>query len=146
MLDQAKYILSIQELTIRNSGNTTEVKAQTSNSDVALTSSDWLETIDQSANAATTWYLVPDKGFDGTRRSLGVSFLQNNEMPDLRISSDTGRYVGGGEVPGLEGNLLNDSIEYRVRHVVSGAFLNGQALLASKGTEAAPAPSQFNTP
>jgi hypothetical protein len=146
MRDQAEYILGIQELTIRNAGNTTEVKAKTSNSDVALTSSDWLEEIDQSASAGTTWYLVPDKGFDGTRKSLAVAFLQNNERPDLRISSDTGKYIGGGEVPGLEGSLLNDSIEYRIRHVVSGAFLNGQALLASKGTEAAAAPSQFNTP
>lgn len=146
MRDQAEYILNIRELTLRNAGNTTEIKAQTSNSDVSLTSTDWLEKIDQSANAATTWYLVPDKGFDGTRKSLAVAFLQNNERPDLRISSDTGKYIGGGDVPGLEGSLLNDSIEYRVRHVVSGAFLNGQALLASKGTEAAPAPSQFNTP
>lgn len=146
MRDQAEYILNLRELTIRNAANTTEIKATTSNSDVALTSTDWLEQIDQSANAATTWYLVPDKGFDGTRKSLAVAFLQNNEKPDLRISSDTGRYIGGGDVPGLEGSLLNDSIEYRVRHVVSGAFLNGQALLASKGTEAAAAPSQFNTP
>lgn len=146
MKDQAEYILGIQELTIRNGANTTEVKARTSNSDVALTATDWLTEIDVSASAATTWYLVPDKGTDGTRKSLVLGFLQGNEKPDLRISNDTGRYIGGGEVPGLEGSLLNDNIDYRIRHVVSGALLNGQGLLASKGTEATAAPSQFNTP
>lgn len=146
MKDQAEYILSIKELKLRNATNTTEVTASTANSDVALTATDWLPKIDKSGNANTTWYLVPDKGVDAVRKSLIVGFLQNNEKPDLRISSDTGRYIGGGEVPGLEGSMLNDNIEYRVRHVVNGALLNGQALLASTGTEATAAPSQFNTP
>jgi hypothetical protein len=74
-----------------------------------------------------------------------VGFLQNHEAPELRISGNGGNYLGGGQVPGLEGSLLNDTSEYRVRHVVAGAFLNGQGLLASKGTGAA-APSQFSTP
>lgn len=143
MKDRAEYLLGIKELTIRNAGNTTEIKSATSNSDVSLTASDWLPQIDKSATAATTWYLVPDKGYDGTRQSLAVAFLQNNEKPDLRISGGGGTYLGGGAVPGLEGSLLNDDIQYRVRHVVSGAFLNGQALLASKGSEATAAPDQF---
>jgi hypothetical protein len=146
MKDQAEYLLSVKELTIRNANNTSEIKAGTTNSDVALTTSDWLDRIDTSGNAATTWYLVPDKGFDGTRPSLAVAFLQNQEKPDLRISNNGGNYLGGGAVPGLEGSLLNDDIQYRVRHVVSGAFLNGQALFASKGTEATAAPSQYIVP
>jgi hypothetical protein len=144
--DRAEAILNTKELTIRNSGNTTEVKTNVSNSDVTLTATDWLEQIDVSATSATTWYLVPDKGYDGTRQSLAVAFLQNNEKPDLRVSGNGGNYLGGGAVPGLEGSLLNDDIQYRVRHVVSGAFLNGQALLASKGNEATAAPSQYLVP
>jgi hypothetical protein len=143
--DRAEAILGTTELTIRNAGNTTEVKTTVSNSDVTLTATDWLEQIDVSATAASTWYLVPDKGYDGTRQSLAVAFLQNNEKPDLRISGGGGSYLGGGTVPGLEGSLLNDDIQYRVRHVVSGAFLNGQALLASKGDGAA-APAQYIVP
>jgi hypothetical protein len=143
--DRAEAILGTTELVVRNSGNTTEVKTNISNSDVALTATDWLEQIDVSATAASTWYLVPDKGYDGTRQSLGVCFLQNNEKPDLRVSGNTGSYLGGGAVPGMEGSLLSDDIEYRVRHVVSGAFLNGQALLASKGDGAA-APAQYIVP
>lgn len=143
--DQAEAILKVTELTVRNADNTKEIKTGVSNSDVALTATDWLEQIDVSATAATTWYLVPDKGYDGKRQSLAVAFLQNQEKPDLRISGNTGSYIGGGAVPGLEGSLLADDIEYRVRHVVSGAFLNGQALLASKGNGAA-APAQITIP
>lgn len=144
--DRAEAILNTKELVVRNAGNTIETKHTIGNSDVSLTASDWFEQIDASANAATTWYLVPDKGYDGTRQSLAVAFLQNNEKPDLRISGGTGNYVGGGAVPGLEGSLLSDDIQYRVRHVVSGAFLNGQSLLASTGTEASAPPAQYIVP
>lgn len=143
--DQAEYILSVKELELTSADGKTKVKSSTSNSDVALTATDWFSQMDTSGAADTTWYLVPDKGFDGTRKSLILGFLQNYEKPELRISNATGRYIGGGEVPGLEGSLLNDDIEHRIRHVVSGAALNTHALLASKGTGAA-APSQFNTP
>lgn len=146
MKDQAEYLLSVKELTIRNSNNTSEIKAGTTNSDVTLTATDWLTQIDQSANAATTWYLVPDGGNDGTRDSIGVAFLQNHEAPELRISGGGGNYLGGGAVPGTEGSLLNDTAEYRVRHVVAGAFLNGQGLLASTGAEATAAPAQYIVP
>lgn len=144
--DRAEAILNTSKLTVRNAANTTEVEMSVSNSDVTLTATDWLEQIDVSATAATTWYLVPDKGYDGTRQSLAVAFLQNNEKPDLRVSGNTGSYLGGGAVPGMEGSLLADDIEYRVRHVVSGAFLNGQALLASKGDETDAVPPQYIVP
>lgn len=146
MKDQAEYLLSIKDLTLRNADNTSEVKASTTNSDVALTATDWLEEIDQSASAGSTWYLVPDKGRDAKRQSIVLGFLQNHESPDLRISGNGGTYLGGGQVPGLEGSLLNDTSEYRVRHVVTGAYLNAQALLASKGTEATAPPAQYIVP
>ena len=144
--DRAEAILNTSKLTVKNAALTTEVEMSVSNSDVTLTATDWLEQIDVSATSATTWYLVPDKGYDGTRESLAVSFLQNQEKPDLRISGGGGSYLGGGAVPGLEGSLLNDDIQYRVRHVVSGAFLNGQALLASKGDETDAVPPQYIVP
>jgi len=144
--DRAEAILNTTELVLRNSGNTKEAKIAVTNSDVELTATDWLEQIDVSATAATTWYLVPDKGFDGVRNSLAVGFLQNHEAPELRVSANGGNYIGGGAVPFGAGSLVNDSSEYRVRHVVTGAFLNGQALLASKGNEASAAPAQYIVP
>lgn len=145
MKDQAAAILDMREMKLRNSDNTKEITTSVSNSDVALTATDWLTEIDQSATAATTWYLVPDKGRDAKRRSVVLGFLQNNEQPDIRISGGGGNYLGGGAVPGLEGSLLNDTSSYRVRHVVAGAYLNTEALFASKGN-GAPAPAQYLIP
>lgn len=100
---------------------------------VSLTVNDWLTKIDKSANAATTWYLVPDGGDDGTRTALVVNFLRGHEAPEFRQSGDTGLYLGGGNVPTLEGNFSHDNIQYRVRHVTSGATIKPQALYASTG-------------
>lgn len=101
---------------------------------VQLTVSDWLTRIDKSANAATTWYLVPDGGTDGTRDSVLVNFLQGAETPEFRQSGGGGTYLGGGPVAGLEGSLLNDDIQYRVRHVVAGGVHHSEAMFASTGT------------
>lgn len=81
--------------------------------------------------ADSTWFLVPARGTDGVRDSVLLNFLRGHERPELRISGDTGLYVGGGNVPGLEGGMLKDEIEYRVRHVVTGFVLNSDAMYAS---------------
>ena len=109
-------------------------------SDVTLVVNDYLTQIDKSANAATTWFLVPLGGNDGTRDSIVVNFLRNHEAPEFRQSGNTGLYLGGGAVPSLEGSLLNDDIEYRVRHVVAGGFWFGAGMYASTGESNAAAP------
>lgn len=125
----AKQILSITtyELTDGNKKYT-----QTAgNGDIELVVMPALNWVDKSAKADSTWYLVPLNGDDGTRTSILQNFLRNHEKPELRISNATGLYVGGGAVPGLEGSLLNDDIEYRIRHVVEGFVLNSDAMYAS---------------
>lgn len=112
----------------------------TSNGDVVLVVNDYLTQINKSANAATTWFLVPLNGNDGVRDSIVVNFLRNHEAPEFRQSGNTGLYLGGGAVPSLEGSLLNDDIEYRVRHVVAGGFWFGASMYASTGESNALAP------
>jgi hypothetical protein len=114
-------------------------------SDVTLVVNDYLTQINKDANAATTWFLVPLNGNDGTRDSIVVNFLRNHEKPEFRQSGNTGLYLGGGAVPSLEGSLLNDDIEYRVRHVVAGGFWFGASMYASTGESNAAAPD-FLTP
>lgn len=138
MEETAKRILSLTSLEITQ-GNTKYVTT-TNTSDISLVVNDWLTKVDKSANAATTWYLVPLNGTDGTRDSIIVAFLTGHEAPEFRQSGNTGLYLGGGAVPSLEGSLLNDDVEYRVRHVVTGAYLYPQALFASNGSGGA-APS-----
>lgn len=100
---------------------------------IQLTVSDRLTRQNGAAKAAQTWFLVPEGGTDGTRSALVVGFLRGYEAPEFRQSGNTGLYLGGGNVPSLEGSLLNDDIEYRVRHVVTGAALANHALYASTG-------------
>lgn len=129
--ETAKRILNLTKLTITQ--GSISYDTTTNNSDVTLVVNDWLTKVDKSANAATTWYLVPLNGTDGTRDSIIVAFLTGHETPEFRQSGNTGLYLGGGNVPSLEGSLLNDDVEYRVRHVVTGAYLYPQALFASTG-------------
>lgn len=139
----AERILNLSTLKVTQ-GNL-QYDTQVGNSDVTLVVNDYLTQINKSANAATTWFLVPLGGNDGTRDSIVVNFLRNHEAPEFRQSGATGLYLGGGAVPSLEGSLLNDDIEYRVRHVVAGGFWFGASMYASTGESNAAAP-EFLTP
>ena len=134
--DTAREILGITQYKdiVTTGDGSREFTITPANSDVELVVADVISDIDQSANADTTWYLVPAGGSDGVRTSLFLGFLRNHERPELRQSGNTGTYLGGGVVPGLEGSLLNDDVEYRVRHVVSGGYVETAALYASTGT------------
>jgi len=96
----------------------------------------WLPVIDKSANVNTTWYLVPYAG-GGLRPSIVFSKIRGRETPELRIESQTGNYLGGGEVPGREGSYLNDDISFRVRHFVGAAGISPETVAVSRGNAAA---------
>lgn len=134
--ETAKSILAITqyEETVTIGGAERRYTVATGNGDVELVVMPSLAWVDKSANVANTWYLVPAGGSDGTRDSILQNFLRRHESPELRISGNTGTYLGGGAVPGLEGSLLNDDIQYRVRHVVTGFVLNSAALFAARAT------------
>lgn len=132
MQDQAKALLGITSYKETVDGK--EFLVSTTNGDVELVVADVLSTLDQSANVDTTWYLVPLAGNDGTRDSVLLSFLRNNEAPDLRSSGTAGMAIGGGALDSLNGSMLNDDIEYRVRHVVAGGTHYKDAMFAATGT------------
>jgi hypothetical protein len=94
----------------------------------------WLPLIDTSANAATTWYLVPTGGTTGTRRAIVTSFLAGHEAPELRIKNDAGQSLGGGDISPFEGSFINDDVQYRVRHFVGAAGLDPSPSMVSLGT------------
>lgn len=133
--DQAREILGVSSYkqTVKNGDTEREITFNTANSDVELVVADVLSDIDLSGKSASTWYLVPLNGTDGTKTSLFNGFLENHERPEFRSSGTGGLYLGGGIVPSLEGSLLNDDIEYRVRHVNKGGFLHAEGMYASVG-------------
>lgn len=136
--DNAQAVLNLQ--TIKSIGTDREIQYSTSNADVSLVASDELTDI---GLPDTAWFLVPANGRDSKGDVLQLGFLKGRETPDLRISSDGGQYLGGGTVPGMEGSLLDDKIELRIRHSVGSNVKNPLALFASLGTEATAAPNQF---
>lgn len=94
----------------------------------------WLTSLDGTANAATTWYLLPAP--NAGRPALLVAFLRGYETPDLRVKADGGQRVGGGDVPATEGSFDIDDIQYRVRHVVGGSGMDPKATRVSNGSGA----------
>lgn len=94
----------------------------------------WLPLVDTSDTSATTWYLVPSGGSDGTRRAIITAFMAGEESPDLRISNDQGNAIGGGAVDPYRGSFSHDDVQFRVRHVLGTAGVNPAPVIVSNGT------------
>lgn len=95
--------------------------------------SPWLPLIDLSADAATTWYLVPAGGTTERGPAIVTAFLRGHESPEVRVMGDTGRTLGGGEVSAFEGSFSHDDIQYRVRSIVGAAGIDNSAVAVSLG-------------
>lgn len=85
---------------------------------------DYLETIDLTGTADTTWYLFAEPG---GASALQMDFLAGNVGPDIRIKSN-----GSGGNP-LDGDFENDAIAYRVRDVHGGAQFEPRYCYAQVG-------------
>lgn len=96
--------------------------------------SPWLPLIDGSANAATTWYLVPAGGQTERGPAIVTAFLRGHETPEVRVMGDTGRALGGGEINAFEGSFSHDDIQYRVRSIIGAAGIDASAVAVSTGT------------
>lgn len=96
--------------------------------------SPWLPLIDSSANAATTWYLVPAGGQTDRGPAIVTAFLRGHEIPEVRVMGDTGRALGGGDLSAFEGSFSHDDIQYRVRSIIGAAGIDASAVAVSLGT------------
>lgn len=83
------------------------------------------------AKAESTWFLLPTP--NSVRPAVAVAFLQGHENPDLRVKADTGQRPGGGSIAAKEGSFDDDTIQYRVRHVVGASALDPTFAFASRG-------------
>lgn len=96
--------------------------------------SPWLPLIDSSANAATTWYLVPAGGQTERGPAIVTAFLRGHETPEVRVMGDTGRALGGGDISAFEGSFSHDDVQYRVRSIIGAAGIDASAVAVSLGT------------
>lgn len=129
---EAKRLVGVSSFVIDDPVNGTYTYANPV-SGVQVLVNPWLTVIDKSANANTTWYLLPT-GSAGIRPAVVFSKIRGRETPELRISNDTGNYLGGGEVPGREGSFLSDDIQFRVRHFVGAAGIAFETAAVSNGS------------
>ncbi|GAA1046056.1 hypothetical protein [Rothia amarae] len=77
------------------------------------------------------WFLLP--GSASQNPALGIAFMQGEETPDIRVKNDQGFRVGGGNIAPEEGSYIDDTIDFRVRHIVGGTTLFNHAAYASAG-------------
>lgn len=124
-------------LRVRTAADGSEIRQNVS-SPVAgrftVVESPWLPLIDTSANAATTWYLVPAGGQTERGPAIVTAFLRGHETPEVRVMGDTGRALGGGEINAFEGSFSHDDIQYRVRSIIGAAGIDASAVAVSNGT------------
>lgn len=120
----AERILNATELRFVNGSETTITKNFLAGS-VSIIVNRWL-------TSATAWYLLPNPT-TGPRFSVGLGFLRGHEVPDLRMKSDGGQRVGGGEVAPMEGSFDIDDVQYRIRHVLGSATADPKGTMSSEG-------------
>jgi len=92
----------------------------------------WLTVVATDNKAATRWFLLPAP--TTPRPAVTVGFLRGHEDPDLRVKSATGARVGGGAIDPREGDFDDDTVQYRVRHVVGGATTEPIGTYVSNGS------------
>lgn len=85
-----------------------------------------------SSNTNTSWFLFanPNEG----RPALTIAFLRGHEEPELFIREPNARRVGGGASDPMDGNFENDSIDYKVRHVLGVSRIDPKSTVASNGS------------
>lgn len=129
----ARKILAVQEVrteTTAGSVATTTISGNPIGSQVTIVVNDWLTKINSGAGAY--WFLIPVPG-QQLNPAVALGFLRGYETPELRIKSNGGLYLGGGEVPAREGSFDNDDWEMRVRHIATGGFIVPAGTIASTG-------------
>lgn len=130
---QARKILAVQEVrteTTAGSVATTTISGNPIGSQVTIVVNDWLTKIYSGAGAY--WFLIPVPG-QQLNPAVALGFLRGYETPELRIKSNGGLYLGGGEVPAREGSFDNDDWEMRIRHIATGGFIVPAGTIASTG-------------
>jgi hypothetical protein len=129
----ARKILAVQEVRSETTAGgvaTTTISGNPIGSQVTIVVNDWLTKINSGAGAY--WFLIPVPG-QQLNPAVALGFLRGYETPELRIKSNGGLYLGGGEVPAREGSFDNDDWEMRIRHISTGGFIVPAGTMASTG-------------
>jgi hypothetical protein len=125
----ARNILSVTELRT-TVGNDLQIHGNPVAGRVDVVVNQWLTRINSGAGAY--WFLIPAPSAS-LNPSVVLSFLRGHEAPELRVKSEGGLLLSGGEVPVRAGSFDNDDFQMRIRHLATGGFLVPAGTFASTG-------------
>jgi hypothetical protein len=137
------------EVTARNILSATELRfdtvspGATTGLNQGLTTQNWMRgrvvlqvnpyiPIVATSNQHTTWFLFANPAMG--RPAIIAAFLRGFDQPQILIREPNAITPGGGRVDPMDGDFDTDSIQYRVRHIVTAARLDGKATVASNGS------------
>jgi hypothetical protein len=80
----------------------------------------------------SAWFLIPVPQV-GRKNAFYTAFLRGFETPDLRAKADQGVRLGGGSINPSDGSFDDDTIWFRVRHIVGAAQGDPTFTYASDG-------------
>lgn len=79
----------------------------------------------------TAWFVMPAPS--STKPAFWVAFLNGYESPEVRQKADQGAQIGGGAIAANEGSFDDDTIWFRVRHIVGATVGDPTFTYASDG-------------
>jgi hypothetical protein len=83
-------------------------------------------------HGTTTWYVFATLS---NGAAVQLNFLTGHESPEICMrASDKVSLGGGGLISPMEGNFLNDSAQWRVRHIMGGAVIDPRMAYAQAAT------------
>jgi hypothetical protein len=117
-----------------SSTSTKEVQTSwnaTANLPINVVMNPYLPIID-TTHGATTWYVFATLA---NGEAVRLNFLTGHEAPEICMrASDKVSLGGGGLISPMEGNFLNDSAQWRVRHILGGAVIDPRMAYAQAAT------------
>jgi hypothetical protein len=137
------------EVTARNILSATELRfdtispGATSGVNQGLTTQNWMRgrvnlqvnpyiPLIATSNDHTTWFLFANPNV--SRPAILAAFLRGYDQPQVLIREPNAITPGGGRVDPMDGDFDTDAIQYRVRHILTAARLDGKATVASNGS------------
>jgi len=87
------------------------------------------------ANGNTSWFLFgrPDAA-PGGRAAIWIQRLRGNEEPAIFVREPNARRLGAGGTNPMDGSFENDSIEWKVRHILNAGMLDPKYAVMSNGS------------
>lgn len=140
----ARNILNATEILTNTVGGTVAGLVNTSGVEQRLVAQNWMRNrlslvvnpyipMVATANGSTSWFLFADTT-NNAGAALEMAFLMGREEPQIALKASDMVALGGQAIDPMEGSFKDDTINYRIRHIVGAARINAKMTVASNGS------------